>query len=435
MLFICIHTTIYGKYIIEETITVARIDIDRNDPKIECININNTNVEYPAYANKNHTITLEIKVIEKNIKENYFNKEHMAIMVGENKVNPTTFEIKEKFKKEDEIIYEVTLKGIDNNGILKVKIDEGTIVDKSENVNEEMIVNTQILIDNIAPKGNFEEKELDKGKVQAIIISNEGIRKNDGWTLSENQKILTKEFTNNVAYTLDIIDFAQNTSKIEINITKATYINITYASHNSEIGWTFGYGNYDIAGKEAVQIDPSYKTEALAFNIEGNIDKDFVQMNAYVFTHWGEGSQGVCADSGMIYNYGYNPSSTTYKSMLSKDLVTISGKKYIQFGGARINGEEQRDINGNNPISKETWLKHPYGISAIRMKLKDYSYYSIVYQIFVNEVGWLKPASDGEETKYNHKIPMSAIRMTLVPKSEKKYIIEAWEKDVGTFNM
>ena len=48
-----------------------------------------------------------------------------------------------------------------------------------------------------------------------------------------------KEFTNNISYELPIIDYAGNKTIINVNITKATYINITYASHNSEIGWTF----------------------------------------------------------------------------------------------------------------------------------------------------------------------------------------------------
>ena len=69
------------------------------------------------------------------------------------------------------------------------------------------------------------------------------------------------------------------------------------------------------------------------------------------------------------------------------------------------------------------------------MSLKDYSYYSIMYQILVDKVGWLEPCSDGQETKYSYDKPMTAIRVTLVPKTEKKYILEKWKQDVGTFNV
>ena len=36
---------------------------------------------------------------------------------------------------------------------------------------------------------------------------------------------------------------------------------------------------------------------------------------------------------------------------------------------------------------------------------------------------------------YSYNKPMSAFRMTLVPKSEKEHVINTWNKDVGTFNM
>ena len=84
--------------------------------------------------------------------------------------------------------------------------------------------------------------------------------------------------------------------------------------------------------------------------------------------------------------------------MKSKDLVKIDNKSYFQFGGSMINGNQQTDINGNNPISSEIADKYLYGVSGINLKLKDESYYSIIYQILVDGVGWLKAKSDGEES-------------------------------------
>ena len=208
-----------------------------------------------------------------------------------------------------------------------------------------------------------------------------------------------------------------------------------YASHNSQIGWSYGYGNYDVAGKEAVLKDPTYKTEALAFNFEGNVDKDFIKARAFVYTHWGEGTKGKCATTGLIYNYGYNPSKTSWKSMNSNDLIKVDGRSYFQFGGSMINGELQTDINGNNPIPIKIANEYRYGVSGITLQLKDDSYYSIVYQILVDDVGWVKACADGQECMYSYDKPMSAFRMTLVPKSEKNYVVNMWNKDVGTFNM
>lgn len=431
---ISMNSFVQGKYIFEYTSTVAKIDIDRNPPKIELISISNTNTGYEKYANKTHTITVKVKVIEKNIKENLFNKNTIIANIENIRVNPEQVEIKEVEKTSDTIVYDIILKQLNGNGDLVIKIPEGTIVDKSFNVNQEKIINTNIIIDNIAPSANFQEKVITDGKVEANINLSEQIRPVEGWNLSN--LTLKKVFTNNVIYELKVIDFAQNETKVQINISKATNVELIFASHNSEIGWTFGHTNYDIAGKEAIlRKHPDYKTEALAFRLKGNIDKDFVRVRAFVYSHWGQGSKAVCGDSGMIYSYGQNPSTTTWKTMNSTDLVTLNGEKYFQFGGSKINIYNRTDINGKNPIPEEVANRHPYGISAITMSLKDYSYYSILYQILVDKVGWLEPCSDGQETKYSYDKPMTAIRVTLVPKTEKKYILEKWKQDVGTFNV
>ena len=61
-----ISLNVYGKYVLEQTITVVHINIDRIVPKIETISISN-NGKNINYANRNDTIIATIKVIEKNI--------------------------------------------------------------------------------------------------------------------------------------------------------------------------------------------------------------------------------------------------------------------------------------------------------------------------------------------------------------------------------
>ena len=283
---------------------------------------------------------------------------------------------------------------------------------------------------------NSQRKKQKKEKLIGIINVNEEIRPLDGWEDTDGKnKIWKKEFTNNITYEIPIIDYAQNESIIKINITKATYIKITYASHNSYVGWSYGYGNNDIAGKEAIKKNPIFKTEALAFNIEGNMDTDFVKFRAHIYTHWGEGSQARCTTTGQIYKYGYNPGINSWATIKNSNLVEINNKKYLQIGGSGVNGENIADINGNNPISPELSTKCLYGISGITIDLKEKDEFSVIYQLFVDETGWLKPASDGEEAMYKFNKPMSAYRMTIVPKSEKEHVINTWSKDVGTMNM
>lgn len=421
-----------AKYLIEYQNKVAVIDIDRNPPKIELVGLQNTNVGYEKYANQTHTITAQIKVTEEHIISNNMSLENLVVQVNGKDAEIQNIKVVEKKREGDSIYYDIILTGIQTEGILSFIIKEGTIVDKSYNVNPETVISTDIQIDNTSPDGIFSETEIEEGKVLATILTNEKIRGVEGWKLTQNEMQLEKEFTNNISYIFTITDLAQNTKEIEINISKATNIMITYASHNSAIGWTYGYGNYDVAGAQAVKENPIYKTEALAFRITGNIPEDFVQINTCIYTHWGEGSKATCGDTGMIYQYGYNPGRNLYKTMASDDLVTIDGKKYIQFGGTGMNGFQKTDIEGNNPIPLETVYQYNYGISGVTMKLKDESYYSIVYQILVNGQGWLKTCSDGEEAMYQFNRPMSAIRLALVPKTEKAYILNLWNQDVGT---
>lgn len=439
IIFMCLFIVIIAigsissaKYLIEYQNKVAIIDIDRNPPKVELVGLQNTNVGYEKYANQTHTITAQIKVTEEHIIINNMSLENLIVQVNGQDAEFQNIEVVEKKKEENSIYYDIILTGIQTEGILSFIIKEGTIVDKSYNVNPETVIPTDIQIDNTSPEGIFSETEIEEGKVLATILANEKIREVEGWKLTQNEMQLEKEFTNNISYIFTITDLAQNTKEIEINISKATNIMITYASHNSAIGWTYGYGNYDVAGAQAVKENPIYKTEALAFRITGNIPKDFVQINTCIYTHWGEGSKATCGDSGMIYQYGYNPGRNLFKTMASEDLVTINGNKYIQFGGTGMNSFQKTDIEGNNPIPFETVYQYNYGISGVTMKLKDESYYSIVYQIFVNGQGWLKTCSDGEEAMYQFNKPMSAIRLALVPKTEKAYILNLWNQDVGT---
>ena len=56
--------------------------------------------------------------------------------------------------------------------------------------------------------------------------------------------------------------------------------------------------------------------------------------------------------------------------------------------------------NTSNGIPENISTQHLFGISALRMKLKDTSYYSIVYQIWIHNQGWLEAKSDDIETKW-----------------------------------
>lgn len=434
-ILININSVVRAKYIFDFEFDVADLNIDRTKPIIEYIGISNTNKEYEKYANKTHIIKAKVKVIEKNIGNDILEASEIKIKINNEFLDKKDIIVNILEKDKESYIYEIVLKNLTGNGLLNIIIEEGAITDIGGMKSRELSINTGIIIDNIAPNAIFKEEKIEEGRVNSIINSNEPIRNIEGWNSKQNNTRMEKEFVSNTSYEIQIVDYAQNVSNLKIDITKATYIKIIYASHNSQIGWSYGYGNYDIAGKEAVLKNPKYKTEALAFNFEGNIDSDFIKARAFVYTHWGEETKGKCATTGLIYNYGYNPSKVGWKSMNSYDLIKINDKSYFQFGGSMINGEFQTDINGNNPIPQKIANEYRYGVSGVSLKLKDETNYSIIYQILINEIGWIEACADGEECMYSYNKPMSAFRMTLVPKSEKEYIIDMWNKYVGTFNI
>ena len=67
----------------------------------------------------------------------------------------------------------------------------------------------------------------------------------------------------------------------------------------------------------------------------------------------------------------------------------------------------------------------------LTLALRDYTDYSIVYQIYVSDVGWLEAVSNGKETMYSKTKPMSAFRVALIPSSERQNQINTWNKDIG----
>lgn len=124
-----------AKYVIEQTILIAKVNIDTIPPKIELMNI----TSIPG-QNKIYKINIQIKVIENNIKENQFNKDKININIVGEEINKELYEIN-KIKEEDNyIIYEIQIDKIMLEGELKIIIPEGIIQDCANNKNEEKII-------------------------------------------------------------------------------------------------------------------------------------------------------------------------------------------------------------------------------------------------------------------------------------------------------
>lgn len=128
----------FAKYVIEDTHTVAKIDIDRCKPNIELIDAISSNPYYSNYANQAHLITGHLKVVEKNIVTNHLSPDTLKVAVGNRyaiqEKDYITPEWKSFFlvsENATEKIYEFSFTGSISDGALVLIAPEGIIEDKS----------------------------------------------------------------------------------------------------------------------------------------------------------------------------------------------------------------------------------------------------------------------------------------------------------------
>ena len=127
-----------AKYVIEQTMLIAKVNIDTVCPKIELMNITSTG--YEENQNKMHKINVQIKIIENNIKENHFNKDKITINIEGTEVEKALYEINKIKETNNCIIYEIQTDKIIEKGKFEIIIPEGIIQDYANNKNEEKII-------------------------------------------------------------------------------------------------------------------------------------------------------------------------------------------------------------------------------------------------------------------------------------------------------
>lgn len=397
-------------------------NIDKNPPIAEIIEINNTNIGYEKYANKTHEIIVKIKISDEN--KIIDNLQDFKILVGD-KENNCTKEINKFEEKENYIIYEVKLKNIEENGQLVIKILQNSFEDIVGNKMSEKTLDTGIEIDNISPIIEYNQNKLEDGKILAQIIGNEKIRQISGWELDETQKINSKKFISDIIYQKEVRDLAGNIANVEINVKDSEFLGLEYIGHISETGWREAENK--IVG--ITRLENIFKIEAIAFRTGEKVEKDFVKFSAFSYTYWGENAYAIDETTNTIYNHGWNPLSG-YKTIANSEYVTINNEKYIELGGAGVNQMLRTDINGNNPIPFIQPNRYNYGISGLKLDLKSHEENSIIYQIYLNDVGWLETCKNGEQAMYAYNKPIEAFRIAVVPTSEMEEIITQWNKNI-----
>lgn len=127
-----------GKYIKENDITIAKIDIDTIIPKVKLMNIQN--IMYKENEKNIFDVVIHFNIIENNIKENNINNMKISI----DNIEIKDIELKSAKNEIGIIEYEVKIKKMYKNQRIKVVIPQGMIIDKTGNISEEVIVQHEI---------------------------------------------------------------------------------------------------------------------------------------------------------------------------------------------------------------------------------------------------------------------------------------------------
>ena len=128
----------HGKYIKENDITIAKIDIDTIIPKVKLMNIQN--IMYKENEKNIFDVVIHFNIIENNIKENNINNMKISI----DNIEIKDIELKSAKNEIGIIEYEVKIKKMYKNQRIKVVIPQGMIIDKTGNISEEVIVQHEI---------------------------------------------------------------------------------------------------------------------------------------------------------------------------------------------------------------------------------------------------------------------------------------------------
>ena len=420
----------FSKYVFNESFIATKIQIDKK-PVIEVLSISNTNTGYEKYANSTHFVTLRIKVTEKNVAINHFTRDNIQILVNDTTMNPS-IKLSLLSNNNGEMLYDLILSNLTGNGNLSIVFPEGIIEDSFGLKNDFQKCETGIYIDNISPTSTCKELSIENDKSQYMIQSNENLRPINGWSFYDSHSSLSKIFPSPISYPITITDYAGNTSEVFVDIQHAKNIMLYYATHNS--GYPVDEFNHsgEISGKQVIIDSSSKKSERIITYLDGDIDKSILQARVFDYTYWGENTTDLCSSSEIPYSYGYNPSPTTWYDITGQNAIRFLNKIALQLGGYGHNHAGNSCMTPKKPIPQEIAKQNLYGLSGIAFQLKNCEEYSIVYQIYVPSVGWLRASSDGEETTYSHDKPFSAIRINIVPKSEKQNLMNYWNRVIYT---
>lgn len=416
---------------IEDIQTVATLDIDGGKPTVEILDITSTNDFYPSRARKCHFVSGHLKIIERNLVRNDLTIDTLKIVVGkryylsEKDITPVDFKSFSLVSETAlEKIYEFSFTNVDGFGTLGFIIPEGSLEDTYGLTNEKLILTSNLVIDNTPPLFSFEELPGSDGKTIARIRLSESVKPIEGWEESAYGLVLKKEFSNPVSYLLHLEDYASNPIEVLIDIKNANAISLEYGTYDELSHQTLVSGG-EISSPNTISSNSLAKTESIFLRASDSL---FLQGRVYMHTHLKNSTSLSCSYSQLPYYPHYNPiSPSQWWNIGSDHTLTYSDRIFTQFGGY--------GCNHSDVIPSSIASQFLYGISGLQFRLENHPDLSVVYQCYVKDIGWLPVSCDGEENFYQHDKPISSFRMNLIPSNQKQFLIDFWNRDIGTHSV
>ena len=127
----------FSKYIFNDSFIATKIQIAKK-PTIEVLGISNTNTGYEKYANSTHIVSLRIKITEKNVAINHFNRDNIQIFINDTHIVPSV-QIYLVSNNNGEMIYDMILSKLTGNGNLNIVFPEGIIEDSFHNISSSLM--------------------------------------------------------------------------------------------------------------------------------------------------------------------------------------------------------------------------------------------------------------------------------------------------------
>ena len=198
----------------------------------------------------------------------------------------------------------------------------------------------------------------------------------------------------------------------------------------------------NLDGKSKAEITSNESIQPInGWNISSTnteLSKEFSNSISYTLpvTDFAQNSTEVLIDiqnaTNILLQYGFFVSS-------NKQILVSNGQVSVLNPTSSNSIYIKLSCHSNSSLKEKSYiytnLKNGYTFSSIKewiaSRLKNISDFSIVFQAYVKDFGWLETISSEQENLYQQKNFISAFRINLVPKTEKQYLINFWNRDAG----